>query len=466
MIDVVSNYGITFVVSIVLARLLTPDEYGIVGTALIFIALGNCFVDSGMGNAIIRKQKVDAVDYSTVFISNMCISAAVTAILYLCAPSIALFFKMPTLTQVIRVLSFIIVINALAITQRTRMTKNIDFKTQALISLPCTIASGIIGIIMAVKGFGVWALVGQQLSRQILDTILLWIVNRGFPRLVFSFRRFKSLFGFGWKILVSGLIQTIWRQAYPILIGKCYGSATLGQYTRAYQFCSIVSENMTSVIQRVSFPSLSSIQDDPERLLSAYKRVIRTTMAITSTSLLGLCAAAPSLIVTMIGPQWLPSIRLLQILCISMLFYPLTSINSNMLQIHGRSDWFLKVEIIQKILALSTLAIGIAFNIYWMLVSSIATNFISFLVAAHYSTKLTRHNAFRQIKDLLPEGLIAASMALVVHAVLLLPVAPYIQLSIQIIVGAAWTIVWNLILKLPESVEIRNIIGKIVHRPR
>ena len=463
-LDVVSSYGITFIVSIILARILLPSEYGLIGIAMIFVAIANCFVDSGLGNAIIRNKTVGREAYSTVFVTNMVISILVTGIIWLCAPWISTFFGHEELTRIIRILSLIIIINALAITQRTRLTKELDFKTQTIIAASCTLVSGGVGIVMALRGYGVWALVWQQLSRQILDTVMLWVFNGGFNGLSFSFKCFKELFGFGWKILVSGLIQTMWRQAYPIVIGKCYGSEQLGYFTRANQFSSLFSENLTSIVQRVSFPSFSKIQDEQERLVSAYRKVIQMTMMVTFICLMGLAAIAEPMIYTLIGEKWAASVPMLQILSISMIFYPLISINGNMLQVHGRSDLFLKTEIIQKILALCTIAIGIIFNIYWMLLSSIATNLTSYLIVAHYAQKVSHYGAISQIKDILPEGLIALGIAIPVWFINLIPLAPPLVLTMQIIVGAVFAYILHERAKRSAYLEFKEYILKFKSR--
>lgn len=233
-IDSISSQGITFLVGLLLARLLTPEDYGLIGIIAIFIAVFNSIVDSGFSNALIRK--VDATDkgYNTVFVSNMVVSVVLCFILYLTSPLVADFFERPQLDALLKVMSSVVIINAFAIIQRTLLVKRIDFKTQTKISLISSIASGVVGIGMALKGMGVWLLVGQQISRQLLNTLFLWIYAHWYPKLQFSIESFKELFGFGWKLLVSGLIDTVWKEIYRVVIGKCYSPATLGLYTRAH----------------------------------------------------------------------------------------------------------------------------------------------------------------------------------------------------------------------------------------
>ncbi len=316
-IDSIAGQGITFLVGLVLANILSPAEYGLIAIISIFIAVFNSLVDSGFSNALIRKTDATDVDYNTIFIFNLAISLVLFVGLYCLAPYISRFFNQSELTSLTRVMGSIVLINAFAIIQRTRLVKNIDFKTQTKISVIASTTSGAIGIGMALKGYGVWSLAGQQISRQTLNTILLWFFNRWMPKLQFSIKSFKELFSFGWKLLVSGLIDTLWKQIYQVVIGRFYSPATLGQYERANQFNTIFSSNLTAVIQRVSYPVLSSIQDDNERMKQAYKKIIKITMYISFICMLGLAAISKSLILVLIGEKWLQSVAFLQIICFS-----------------------------------------------------------------------------------------------------------------------------------------------------
>lgn len=306
--DNIANSGITFLVGLVLANILSPEEYGIMAIVTIFIAVSNSIVDSGFSNALIRKTDIRSVDYNTVFYFNLVVSIFLYLILYVSAPAISVFFKEPILVDVMRVIGWILIINAFAIIPRTIFVRTINFKVQTKVSLIASVSSGIVGIGMALTGWGVWSLVGQQLSRQLLNTVFLWIFCHWRPLREFSTQSFKELFGFGSKLLASGLIDTIYKEIYSFVIGGFYTAADLGQYTRASQFNSIFSSNLTSVVQRVSYPVLSSIQNEPERLLGAYRRVIKTTMLITFACMLGLAAVAKPLIVLLIGEKWLPAV--------------------------------------------------------------------------------------------------------------------------------------------------------------
>ena len=257
----------------------------------------------------------------------------------------------------------VLLINAFAIIQRTLFVRNVDFKTQTKVSLIASLSSGAVGIGMAYGGCGVWSLVGQQISRQLMNTVFLWIYGKWHPALEFSKRSFRELFSFGSKLMLSSLIDTIYKNIYYLVIGRFYTSATLGQYTRAEQFNSIFSTNLTAVVQRVSYPVLSSIQNEPDRLRDAYRRVIKTTMLLTFACMLGLAAVARPLIVLLIGEKWLPAVGYLQILCFAGMLYPLHAINLNILQVKGRSDLFLRLEIIKKVIGTLPIVLGIFYGI-------------------------------------------------------------------------------------------------------
>lgn len=463
-VENVTRLGVTFVVSVVLARLLSPEEYGLIGILTIFIAIFNAIVDSGFTNALIRKQDATDTDYSTVFYTNLVISVVLAAVLFFCAKPISVFFEGPELVSLTRVMSSVVIINALSIVQRVRITKAIDFKTQTKITFSSSIGSGVIGIAMAYMGYGVWALVGQQISNQLLTTLLFWFYNKWVPKLVFSRASFKEMWAFGSKLLASSLIDTAWKEVYQVVIGKCYSSATLGLFTRAKQFSDLCSANLTAVVQRVSYPVLSHIQDDRDRLKRAYQRVIRTTMLPTFVLMLGMAACAEPMIYVMIGEQWLECVPMLQIICTYAMLYPLHSINLNMLQVQGRSDLFLKLEIIKKIIGIGPILLGIFFNIYWMLAGTLIISLISYYLNAYYSGPFLNYGIKEQVKDILPSFGVAVAMAVPVFAMSFIPMSPYIMLPLQIVLGAIITIAICETAKLPEYLEIKGIILPVINR--
>lgn len=462
--DNIANQGITFLVGLVLARLITPEEYGLIGIILIFVAVFDSIVNCGFSNALIRKNDADDMDYNTVFFVNMVLSIVLFIAFFFSAGLIADFFSQPLLEPLTQVMGSIIIIHAFAIIQRTILIKRIDFKTQTKASVISSVTSGIIGIAMAFYGYGVWSLVGQQLSRALLNTIFLWIYSHWWPKLQFSWNSFRELFDFGWKLLVSSLIDTVWREIYQVVIGKCYAPATLGQYTRAHQFGSIFSSNLAAVIQRVSYPVLSNLQDDKQRMKEGYRRVIKVTMLVTFVLMLGLAAISKPMIQVLVGDQWLVAADFLPIICLQMMLYPLHSLNLNMLQVQGRSDLFLKLEIIKKCVAVIPITLGIFIGIYWMIWGSVFTGIFAYYLNSYYSGKFLDYNIWTQIKDILPSFGIAVIMSIATYSISLLSLSPFIILPIQIVAGAGITIALCEHFKQPEYLELRSMTLSVLHK--
>lgn len=463
--DAFLGQGITFVVGIVLARLLSPAEYGMIGICLIFTTILNGIVDSGFSNAIIRKKEATNEDYNTMFITNMVVSVVLYALLYFSAPLISSFFQMK-LTSIVRVIGLVLIINGLSLTQQTNLTKKIDFKTKTKASIVSAILSGAIGIGMAYAGFGVWALVAQLLSKQTVYTIALWILNRWMPNFHFSVESFKYMWGFGWKLLVSGLLDRLWAQMYQVVVGKFYNAATLGQYTRGREYANIFSANITSIVQRVTYPVLAEVQDEKERMVSAYRKVIKVTMFVTCVCIISIGAVAEPLIYCLIGEKWHQAATFLPLICISMSLYPLHAINLNMLQVQGRSDIFLYLEIVKKIIAIGPLCIGIFYDIYWMLIGSIITGFICFFLNSYYTGKKLRYSSWKQLKDIAPSYMVALVIALSVYFLKYLPLSHWIVLPMQIIVGVIVFFIVCETTKLSEYLEIKNIALSTINKIR
>lgn len=463
-IDSISGQGITFLIGLILARILTPSEYGVLAIIMIFIAISNSIIDSGFSNALIRKKELKPIDYNTTFCFNVIVSVILYIILYFSAPLISVFFKEKILTSVTRVIGFVLLINAFAIIPRTIFVKNINFRTQTKVSLFSSLSSGVIGIGMALKGMGVWSLVGQQLSRQLLNTIFLFIYSKWKPALEFSYKSFKELFGFGFKLLLAGLINTIYNNIYYFVIGKFYSSSQLGQYTRAEQFNTIFSSNLTSVVQRVSYPVLSTIQDEDERLKQAYRRIIKTTMLVTFACMLGLAAIARPLIIILIGSKWLMAVYFLQIICFAGMLYPLHAINLNILQVKGRSDLFLKLEIIKKIVAIGPIFLGIFYGIDYMLWGSVLTSFFAYYLNAYYSADLINYPIAQQIKDILPTFIVSMVVGGFMWMFSFVNISVYTILPIQLIIGTIFAIIIYEKLDLSEYTEVKQIAVLIIKK--
>ena len=460
--DAFVGHGITFVVGIVLARLLTPAEYGLIGICMIFITILNGIVDSGFSTAIIRKKTVTKDDYNTMFITNLAISVILAIILCLFAPWISFFFKREELTSLIRVMSILLVINAFSLTQITILTRNVDFKTRTKASLISAVLSGFAGILFAFLGFGVWALVLQQILKQLLNTICLWFYNKWHPSLSFSKDSFYYMWGFGSKLMISGLLENIWNQAYQIVVGKFYSPTTLGQYTKAREFANIFSTNINSIVMRVSYPVLSSIQDDYTRMKNVYQKIIKITMFVTTMLLIPLAAVSEPLIYCLIGPKWQEASTYLPLICIIMSFYPLQAINLNMLKVLGRSDIFLYIEIIKKIIAIAPLLIGIYYNIYWMLIVSIITTIISFFLNSWYSGNKIGYTSFKQLMDIIPNYFLACLIAISVYFFKYLNLPHFTILLLQLFVGSLVFFFIVNIFNIQEYIEIKRIVRDFI----
>lgn len=456
--DAFLGQGVTFLVGIILARILSPAEYGLIGIVLIFTTVLSGIVDSGFSTALIRKKAASNDDYNTMFITNMVMSLLMYVLLWIASPAIAHFFERPELTILTRVTGLVLVFQALSITQVTILTKGIDFKTKTKASFVAAIASGFIGIVMAYNGMGVWSLVGQQLFNKFLYSVSLWGLNHWWPNGVFNYKSFKYMWGFGWKMMLSGILDNVWSQLYQVVVGKCYSPATLGQYTRSREYANILSANLTSVIGRVSFPVLSEVQDDKGRLIAAYRRIIKTTMFVTAVCMISLGAVAEPFIYCLIGPQWHQAATFLPLICISLSMFPLHSINLNMLKVLGRSDIFLYIEIIKKIISIGPLFLGVFVGIYWMLVGSIIAGIISFFINSYYTGKRLGYSSIRQLCDIAPSYAVATIIAFSVYFLKYLPISNYVILPIQMVVGAIVFLFVCEISKLQEYVEVKSVL--------
>lgn len=454
-----SVQGIMFVVMIIMARILTPADYGLVGMLAIFIAVSQSLIDSGFSQALIRKQDRSEVDNSTVFYFNIGVGIILYLILFLSAPLIAKFYNEPLLTPITRAIGLSLIFNSLVVVQRALLTVRLDFKTQAKASLAGAIVSGIVGIWMAYRGYGVWSIVWQQLSNLAIITLLLWILSKWKPIWAYSWQSFRELFGFGSKLLASGLLDTVYRNIYLIVIGKFFKASDLGYYTRAHQFTDFASSNITGIFQRVTYPVLCTIQDDDARLADVYRKLLRTSAFIIFPLMLGMAAVARPMVITFLTEKWLFSALIVQVLCLAQMWYPVHSINLNLLQVKGRSDLFLRIEIIKKILGVTMLCITLPFGLIAMCWGMVANSIIALIINTHYTGKLIHLGFFAQMRDLLPTLFLSVVVALVVYlTVTINPMTPLISLCVGIMEGV---ILYALISKLLCFREFSELITLI-----
>lgn len=453
------NQIIQFIAGVILARLLSPTEFGLIGMIMIFFALSTSLIDSGFGDALVRKKDCNDDDYNTVFYFNLAIGILLFLILFFAAPLIADFFSEPQLINIIRVLSFTTIITSLGIVQSADLLKKIDFKTRTKISLISNVSSSIIAIILAYIGFGVWSLVVKQFLTNLIGTSTLWFYNKWLPKLKFNINAFKQLFSFGSKMLVSGLLNTVFNNIYYVIIGKYFSPQTLGYYTRAVSFANLPSLSIDSVIQRVTYPVLIRLNDDNKRLKAALKMLVKNTMLITFVFMIGLAAIAKPLVLTLIGEKWIPTIPLLQLLSFSLVLYPLQSLNINILLIKGRSDIFLKVEIIKKILIVPVIFLGIFYNLELMIIGMIIHSLITYVVITNYSSKFLDYKIIEQIMDIMPQLIIATINGLFLSVISqVFEFKPIITLIIQITFSTIFVILMCEFIKLDSYIEIKEII--------
>lgn len=459
-----SALGIEFLVGIVLARILTPKEFGLIGTITVVIALSQVFVNSGFTQAIVRKQNCTQDDYSTAFFFNFAVGVFLFLLLLFTAGPISLFFKNIELKPLIQVLGFGLIISSLTLIQQAKLTKRIDFKLQTKISITASTLSGITAIYLAYSGFGVWSLVAKQLINSSISSILLWISNRWKPSLVFSKKSFKELFGFGSKLLLSGLIGTFFQNINYLIIAKYFSAQVLGYFTRAEMFKNLPSQNVSGIVTTVGYPVLATLQDDPVRMKSVFRDMLTKTFFIIVILMAGMAATSKALILTLVGEQWLPSVTLLQMLCVVGVMLPLNTMNINILNVVGRSDLYLKLQTIVQVVALPNIFIGVFFGIKALILGMIIIALFGYMIFNHESTKVLHYPIKEQLKDVFPSLILALVMGIIVYFVeYFSSFSSLVTLILQIITGMLIVVVAGEGLKFKEYIFIKNtIMGKII----
>ncbi len=434
-VETAANLGLNFIVGILIARQLTPADYGLIGMLGIFMAISQTFLDSGFSQALIQKQDADNDDFSTTFFLNIGMGVFFYSLLYLCAPLIAQFYNQPLLIPITRVYMLTLVINSLMMVQTTKLSKDMEFRTKSILNLSSSIVSGIFGITMAYTGFGVWALVWCGLGSKIFSCLLLWSIVKWRPLLVFSKKSFNALFGYGSKHLASALINTIYGNIATIIIGKAYQAKDLGLFSRADGFANLPTSTITSIVLRVNFPVLARLQNDNAQLLSTYSTLLRVPLFLLYPILFGMAVLASPLLEVLLGANWLACAGFLVIMCFGRLWSPLTSINLNLLYVKGRTDLVLKLELIKKPIAFVMLFAAIPFGIYGMCVSIALYEFVAFCINCHYTGKLLDYGFRKQMAELLPILGYSALMAVVVWTVTYFFSSPALKLLIGITSG-------------------------------
>jgi len=432
-----SLMGIQFILQIILARLLTPSDYGIIGILAVFLAIANTFIDCGFTSALIQNQRRTETDFSTAFYFNILIALSFYLLLFFTAPYIALFYKLPILKEVTRVIALVLPFSALSAVNKTKLQIKVDFKTQAKASLSAVIISGLIGIVLAYKGFGVWSLVTQSVSNALLNTIFLFFLLRWKPLFIFSFESFKKMYSFGIKLLGSNLLDTLYFNMYPLIIGKLFSPADLGFYSRALQFASLPSGVSSSILSRVTFPVLSQVQNDFERLFRIYRKYLRIASSLYAPVMAGICAVAQPLILVLIGAKWLNSVPLLRILCLACIFDCVTSVNINLLYVKGYTNVVFNLNIVKKAIAFIILLLFLRWGVAGLCWGQVVYAQIAVFLNTYYTKKILGLGYMLQMKDILPIYLVAALSAFIAYGITLLFVAPWVQLMVSVPVAVA-----------------------------
>lgn len=455
-----SNQGVQFFFSIILARLLSPSDYGIVAMVVIFFAIAQTFVDSGFSNAIVRKKDRTESDLSTCFYFNILVGFVFYILLFLCSPFIAEFYGQPILSPIVKISGLNVLINSLCIVQQAQFTIRIDFKTQAKVTLTSTVISGILGILLAYLGYGVWALVWQGVTGSFVRMILFWILSKWRPRESFSKDSFHYLFGYGSKLLASGLLDTTYNNIYPIVIGKFYSPAQLGNFSRAQGWASLPSSNITGILQRVTFPVLTEMQDDNERLATNYRKLLRLSAFVVFPLMMLLAAIASPLVRVVITSKWDACVPYLQIICFAKMWYPIHAINLNLLQVKGRSDLFLRLEIIKKVVGLSVMCVTIPLGVTAMCFGMVFTSINALFINTYYTGKLINVGYFTQMKDLLPIIFISLLMGACAYASTWLFSTEWIKLFVAVVIGGIIYLVLSKFFAKDEYIEVMNVIKR------
>ena len=458
-IERIGQQGIQFIISIILARLLLPEQFGLIAMLTIFMAIAQSFINSGFGQALIQKQDATHVDECSIFYFNILVGFLAAGLLCLAAPWIAGFYNQPLLVPLTCALSLNLIINAFGLVQITLLTKHIDFKTQLKVSVIATVISGTIGVTMAFNGFGVWSLVAQSLSSNLFRTALLWLFNTWRPSLAFSFVSLRGMFAFGSKLLCAKLIATVFNNIYLIVIGKIFSAADLGFYSRAKGLQQLSVDNISGIVSRVTFPVFSSVQDDKPRLKRGVRKALLTLAMVNFPLMIGLAVVARPLVMVLLTEKWAHCIPYLQLLCVVGILYPVHVINLNVLTAQGRSDLFFRLEILKKILIVIAISVTYRWGIIAMIYGQIVTSCFGYFLNAYYTGKMLDYPITEQIQDLIPSLALTGIMGLGVYALKYAHIANQLALlSAQIMTGIVLYAVLCYIFRISSFMDVIEMV--------
>ena len=448
--------GIQFLVSLILARILSPEEYGIIAIVMVFIALANVFVESGFNTALIQKKEVDNVDFSSVLYLSLGVATILYIIIFFTAPFIASFYDQPILAQVLRVVAITLFIGAFNSIQTAFIARHMLFKKLFASSLGAVSISGFVGIIAAYSGLGVWALVLQQLISQLAVSVILWFTVKWRPHLIFSYAKVKTLFSYGSKLLASGLLDTLYRSLRTLIIGRMYTPAMLGFYNRGEQFPQLIVSNINGSIQSVMLPALSAHQDDRKRIKEMMRRAIVSSSFLIFPMMIGMAVVAEPLVEIVLTDKWLPAVPFLQIACFTFALWPIHTANLQAINAMGRSDIFLKLEIIKKIMGLIVLGVSLPFGVYAIALGGLFSGLIGTFINAYPNKELLNYSYKEQWLDIMPSLLISLIMGGVVYLFNYLSISAWQILILQIVSGG---IIYILLAKIFKIESFTYLVG-------
>lgn len=457
---------VSFIVSVVLARILEPDAYGTIALITVFTTLLQVFVDSGLGNALIQKKDADDLDFSTVFYTNLAFCTVLYLLVFAASPVIAAFYDRPEMVPYIRVLAITLLISGVKNVQQAYVSKHMLFRVFFFSTLGGTIAAGVIGVSMALMGFGIWALIAQQLINLTIDTCILWITVRWRPRAVYSLARLRGLYSYGWKLLASSFLDKLYSNLNSLIIGKLYSAKDLAYFNQGDKFPRLVIENINTSIDSVLFPAMAEEQDDVARVKNMTRRAIRISTYVLAPMLLGLAAAAEPLVRLVLTDKWLFSVPFMRIFCMSYVLYPVHTANLNAIKAMGRSDIFLKLEIFKKVLGLIMLLISMWFGVTVIAWCLFLTSLLSQLINSSPNKKLLNYGYLEQLKDMLPNLACAAAMALGVYALQFLGLGAAVTLVLQIGAGVVLYLALSVIFHLGSFRYVLDMVREIAARKR
>lgn len=453
-VDKMAVKGINFLISIVIARILSPSDYGIIGMVMVFILVSSLFADSGFSQALVQKKDRTQADMSTAFFFNILVAVCCYALLFVAAPFVAQFYEMPLLVPVLRILGINVIIISLGTVQRANLLIRIDFRTLAIVNVLSAAISGVVGVSMAYNGYGVWSLVGQMLVMQVSSAFLLWVLGQWKPGLEFSKASMYRLWDFGSKLLTAGMVATIMREIYSIVIGKFYRSAELGYYHRAVHTTEVISGTINEIVNVSTFPILSSIQDDRQRLISVYSRLLSMTAFIVFPIMALLALVASPLVSVLLTDKWLPAVVLIQWLCMARMFTPISALNMNILNAVGRSDLFLKVDLSKLPITILVMIITLPISVKAVVIGNFVDTFICYFINAYLPGRLFNFGVKAQFKIFRSIILSTMVMACAAYMAMQLVESPLPQLLLGGIVGVVAYLFVSYIQKSPELKEI------------